>query len=278
MSGNDGHDNRQLLYLMDDAPGQPIQQRTQALQAQQAQQLGEPYLMDHTLDKQQAPFPAALLSAGPTDISTSTSATPAVPTDGDQIMYEPEFAVPPMGPPFSPAQPVMLDHTMIGAGKTNKDNELDTTPPKSNTLVPTTKDARISVSGLYSSTDFDMLGVLVRVASRKNPKVSLGPVDMSCSFVVSDARTPGMPIVYVSRTFEKLTGYDAKEIVGRNCRFLQSPDGLLNEGSYRRYTDNATVYELRKSLEMFKECQFMLINYRKGGEVNILRLSTGATD
>lgn len=43
--------------------------------------------------------------------------------------------------------------------------------------------------GLYSTTGFDMVGVLSRVASRKDPKTVLGPVDLSCSFVVvvSDA-------------------------------------------------------------------------------------------
>lgn len=38
--------------------------------------------------------------------------------------------------------------------------------------------------GLYSTTGFDMVGVLARVANRKDPKTVLGPVDLSCSFVV----------------------------------------------------------------------------------------------
>jgi hypothetical protein len=38
--------------------------------------------------------------------------------------------------------------------------------------------------GLYSTTGFDMLGVLSRVAARKDPKTVLGPVDFSCSFLV----------------------------------------------------------------------------------------------
>lgn len=38
--------------------------------------------------------------------------------------------------------------------------------------------------GLYSTTGFDMVGVLSRVANRKDPKTVLGPVDLSCSFVV----------------------------------------------------------------------------------------------
>lgn len=38
--------------------------------------------------------------------------------------------------------------------------------------------------GLYSTTGFDMVGVLTRVGNRKDPKTVLGPIDLSCSFVV----------------------------------------------------------------------------------------------
>jgi hypothetical protein len=41
-----------------------------------------------------------------------------------------------------------------------------------------------SMPGLYSQTGFDMIGVLARVAARRDPKTVLGPVDCSCSFLV----------------------------------------------------------------------------------------------
>lgn len=41
-----------------------------------------------------------------------------------------------------------------------------------------------SMPGLYSTSGFDVLGVLSRVASRANPRTTLGPVDFSCSFLV----------------------------------------------------------------------------------------------
>jgi PAS domain-containing protein len=75
--------------------------------------------------------------------------------------------------------------------------------------------------GLYSTSGFDMLGVLARVASRSNPKIVLGPVDLTCSFTVVDIKRYDHPIVYASPTFLRLTGYDQNEIIGRNCRFLQ---------------------------------------------------------
>ncbi|EAL18978.1 hypothetical protein CNBI2390 [Cryptococcus deneoformans B-3501A] len=120
--------------------------------------------------------------------------------------------------------------------------------------------------GLYSTTGFDMLGILGRVAARKNPSMVIGPVDLSCSFVVVDIRRYDSPIVYASPNFTRLTGYELPQLLGRNCRFLQSPDGEVTKGSKREYTDNEAVYLLKRSLEAGKECQTSLINYRRNGE------------
>jgi PAS domain S-box-containing protein len=73
--------------------------------------------------------------------------------------------------------------------------------------------------------------------------------------------------VYASHTFEKLTGYSNSEIIGRNCRFLQAPDGHVALGSRRRYTDNNAVYHIKSHMVAGKECQASIINYRKGGQV-----------
>lgn len=75
----------------------------------------------------------------------------------------------------------------------------------------------VSIRGLYSSTQFDTLSVLSRVYTRPNPKIELGPIDDSVSFVVVDSTKPDLPIVYCSQNFYKLTGYKPQEIVGRNC-------------------------------------------------------------
>ena len=118
---------------------------------------------------------------------------------------------------------------------------------------------------IYSASGFDLLSILARVATRPNPKISLGPVDMTCSFAVVDTRRYDHPIVYASPTFLKLTGYTEAEIVGRNCRFLQSPDGQLQKGEERQHTSPEAVAHMRKSLAADKECQISLINYRKNG-------------
>jgi diguanylate cyclase (GGDEF)-like protein/PAS domain S-box-containing protein len=44
----------------------------------------------------------------------------------------------------------------------------------------------------------------------------------ACSngILISDARQSHQPIVYVNSAFERITGYRANEVIGRNCRFL----------------------------------------------------------
>lgn len=63
-----------------------------------------------------------------------------------------------------------------------------------------------------------------------------------------------------------MTGYTKHEILGRNCRFLQSPDGKCPQGVKRKYVDDDAVYYLKNQIEAKKEGQTSLINYRKGGQ------------
>ncbi|CAG8548163.1 2654_t:CDS:2 [Ambispora gerdemannii] len=119
---------------------------------------------------------------------------------------------------------------------------------------------------VYSQTGFDILGLLVRVYSRPNPQIDLGPVDFNTSIVLVDALKPDSPVVYVNDQFEILTGYKCSEVLGRNCRFLQAPGGHVTPGSIRTYTDSATVYHMRNKINAGQECQASIVNYRKNGE------------
>ncbi|KAJ3408206.1 blue light receptor, partial [Chytridiales sp. JEL 0842] len=118
----------------------------------------------------------------------------------------------------------------------------------------------------------DVISILSRVQSRPNPVIQLGPIDITSAFIIVDAQQPDMPIVYASDAFSTLTGYSKPEILYRNCRFLQSPDGIVPSGSQRLFTDSSVVYELKKNLGEGKEGQFVNVNYRKGGEpfVNLI--------
>ncbi|KAF8992735.1 PAS domain-containing protein, partial [Cyathus striatus] len=122
---------------------------------------------------------------------------------------------------------------------------------------------------VYSASGFDLLSILSRVASRPNPRVQLGPVDLTCSFVVVDVRRHDHPVVYCSPTFCRLTGYSENEVIGRNCRFLQSPGGHVQKGEVRRFTSMEAIAHLKKSLSADKECQTSIVNYRKDGQAFI---------
>lgn len=132
--------------------------------------------------------------------------------------------------------------------------------------------------GLYAPSGFDMLSILLRVVQRPNPIYNIGFVDSSCALVLcalpATEDESDTPIVYCSDAFSHLTHYQLPEIVGRNCRFLQSPDGMVNRGEERKHVDSKHIYDLKQRLRREKETQTRLVNYKKGGEKFINLLTT----
>ncbi|KAK3896355.1 hypothetical protein C8A05DRAFT_20648, partial [Staphylotrichum tortipilum] len=138
-----------------------------------------------------------------------------------------------------------------------------------------TPTATALVSGGVDGTGgFDVLRTLFYVATRKSPGVALGPVDLSCAFVVCDLALPDNPIIHASDAFQTLTGYARREVLGKNPRFLQSPDGLVDPGSRREYVAPDAVGKLKRAVVDRSEAQIALLNYRRGGTpfVNLLTL------
>ncbi|TKY48476.1 Phototropin-1 protein [Spatholobus suberectus] len=84
------------------------------------------------------------------------------------------------------------------------------------------------------------------------------------TFVVSDATKPDYPILYASAGFFKMTGYTSKEVIGRNCRFLQGAD-----------TDPNDVAKIKETLQAGKIYCGRLLNYKKDGTPfwNLLTIS-----
>ncbi|KAJ3050641.1 blue light receptor [Rhizophlyctis rosea] len=68
--------------------------------------------------------------------------------------------------------------------------------------------------------------------------------------------------------------YAEHELLGRNCRFLQAPDGKVEPGSFRRYCDNSVIHSIKESIKRREECQYTAINYKKTGEpfINLMTL------
>lgn len=113
----------------------------------------------------------------------------------------------------------------------------------------------------------------LRVASRPDPKIALGPVDCSVALILCDLLQPDAPIVYASQSFCELTGYSQREIIGRNCRFLQAPPGK-DRRSVMRSADKVASHKIRKALESCDEIQLEVTNYKKTGHkfTNILSI------
>ncbi len=80
--------------------------------------------------------------------------------------------------------------------------------------------------------------------------------------LITDARAFDNPVVYANAGFERMTGYSGDEIVGRNCRVLQG-----------EATDPAARATLRRHIAAGESCTVELVNYRRGGEPFLVRLS-----
>jgi len=73
---------------------------------------------------------------------------------------------------------------------------------------------------------------------------------------LADPDQEDMPLVYVNKAFETITGYTLAETVGKNCRFLQG-----NEH------DQTGVSQLREAIRNKESVEVTLRNYRKNGEL-----------
>jgi len=85
---------------------------------------------------------------------------------------------------------------------------------------------------------------------RKSQAMDSAPLGI----VMTDPMRTDRPIVYVNEGFERITGYDREEILGRNCRFLQGDE-----------TEEEPVRELRRAVEEERATTVELRNYRKDG-------------
>ena len=99
--------------------------------------------------------------------------------------------------------------------------------------------------------------VTERLATEERSRLLARAFESSQSgMLIADLGQPDMPSIYVNAAFQRLTGYDAEEILGRNCRFLQGTD-----------TRQPEIDIIREAIARRTECNVVLRNYRKDGGV-----------
>ena len=74
--------------------------------------------------------------------------------------------------------------------------------------------------------------------------------------MITDAHAPDTPIIYVNPAFERITGYSAQEVFGRNPRFLAGEDN-----------EQMGMEDIRAALREQREGNAVLRNYRKDGSL-----------
>ncbi len=71
---------------------------------------------------------------------------------------------------------------------------------------------------------------------------------------VADPELDDCPLIYVNKPFQRLTGYNEDDVIGRNCRFLQGPE-----------TDIKAVARIKESLDQNVSTLHCLKNYDADG-------------
>lgn len=132
---------------------------------------------------------------------------------------------------------------------------------------------QISLAGLYSKSEINPIDILYNVMHRSNPVYDIGNLDDTTPFSVSTVNKDNS-IIYVNKSFEKLTGYTLNEIRGKNCRFLQSPSGEVKRGSPREHCDNQLLFNIKSKVCKKEECQFITYNFTKVGDkfINLITI------
>jgi PAS domain S-box-containing protein len=106
-------------------------------------------------------------------------------------------------------------------------------------------------------------------AATENLRLARAVASASDGVIITDPNQPDNPIIYANPAFLEITGYEADEVIGCNCRFLQGSD-----------TDPQAVVQIRDCIAQCRECKVTLLNYRKDGQPfwNDLKISPVFSD
>ncbi|NBQ68343.1 MAG: PAS domain-containing protein [Nitrosomonadaceae bacterium] len=73
---------------------------------------------------------------------------------------------------------------------------------------------------------------------------------------LADPDQADLPLVYVNKAFEKITGYSSSEAVGKNCRFMQGND-----------CEQIEIEKIKEAIRKKESDEVVLRNFRKNGEL-----------
>jgi PAS domain S-box-containing protein len=100
-------------------------------------------------------------------------------------------------------------------------------------------------------------GYVTRSGLEDRGDVFFAAVEMTrMPMAVTDPNQHDNPIVFVNRAFLDMTGYEEKDVVGRNCRFLQGEQ-----------TDPNTVAEVRQAINDRRAIAVDIVNYKADGSL-----------
>lgn len=115
----------------------------------------------------------------------------------------------------------------------------------------------------------------ITVRSRPYPTIELGAIDCSVALILCDLELPDAPIVYASDSFYYLTGYSQKEVLGQNCRFLQTPGPSSSPATQAAAAvDKVAIKKMSDAVQSQQEIQLPVCNYKHNGQrfTNILSI------
>jgi len=84
----------------------------------------------------------------------------------------------------------------------------------------------------------------------------------SCGFVITDCGQKDSPVIFVNPAFQKITGYNAKGVLGRNCCFLLGKD-----------REQESLEQIREAVKSGRRCTAVVRNYKKDGSLFYNELS-----
>jgi PAS domain S-box-containing protein len=87
---------------------------------------------------------------------------------------------------------------------------------------------------------------------------SLENIPVCVSVAAASSASRGFPLIYVNKSFERATGYQRSEVLGKNCKFLQT-------GKHGETAEAESVAKLTTALSAKQAIKITITNFRKDG-------------